>query len=603
MSRAATLDRRAPKSGSSSRGGWWGEGPPPSTRWPGVTIPIPAVRRRGRYESPDGAYFYDPDEADRACEFFPKFLAHHIGEFAGLPFELLPYQSLLLTRPIFGWRRVADGYRRFRKVFAFLPKGAGKSPWSAGTGLYLMLCDHEAAAEIYALAADKNQARVVHSNAKIMVEGSPALAEMCEVLRDSIYQTATRSIYQVLSADAATKHGFRPHGAIFDEFHAQPDRDLYEAIKKSMVKRRQPLLILITHAGTDDESICYEEYEYSKKVLSGTLPDPTCLPVIFEAAEGEDWTAPATWARVNPGHGITVQPQAIAAECLEAQAEPRKRNDFLRFHLNRWTNQATAWIPLDWWDACKDPLPSDDELRAAPVAAGLDLAQKYDLAACVLAFRFPVAAPLRVEIAVDAAAPTASPETVAVNLNYRIVLVPFFWIPRDTMIEHEKLDGVPYSHWVSSGLVTATEGGVIDYSKIYEDLTTRIVPRFPLLKQGTLGYDPAFATDLATQLRDRGGLKVAEVLQNYAHLSEPSQVFEALVKAGRVAHGGHRTLRSHVENVAIKTDDARRIRPVKPKKASKRIDGVIASITAIKMLAAGAGPTPQYSVYVFGGPR
>lgn len=584
-----------------SRGGWWGEGPPPTSRWPGVTIELPAVKRRGRWESPDGAYFFDQDLADLACDFFPAYLSHHIGEFAGRPFELLPYQSLLLTRPIFGWRRTADGYRRFRKVFAFLPKGAGKSPWASGTGLYLMLCDREPAAEIYALAADKNQARVVHTNAKIMVEASPALAEMCEVLRDNIFQAGTLSIYQVLSADATTKHGFRPHGAIFDEFHAQPDRDLYEAIKKSLVKRRQPLLILITHAGTDDESICYEEYEYSKKVLSGTLTDPTCLPVIFEAGEKEDWTAPATWARVNPGHGITVQPQAIAAECLEAQAEPRKRNDFLRFHLNRWTNQATAWIPLDWWDHCTTPMPSDDELRQAPVAFGLDLAQKYDLACCAVTFRFPVEKAITVEVAVDAPADAAAASTRTVDLNYRIVIVPFFWIPKDTMIEHEKLDGVPYSLWVDAGLVTATEGGVIDYTRIYEDITTRIVPRFPLLKQATLGYDPAFATDLATQLRDRAGLKVAEVLQNYQHLSEPSQVFEALVKAGRVAHGGHRVLRHHVENVAIKTDDARRIRPVRPKKSGKRIDGVVASIVALKMLAAGAGPAPQYSVFVFGG--
>ena len=118
----------------------------------------------------------------------------------------------------------------------------------------------------------------------------------------------------------------------------------------------------------------------------------------------------------------------------------------------------------------------------------------------------------------------------------------------------------------TAGLVTATEGGVIDYSRIYADITTKIVPRFPKLKQATLGYDPAFATDLATQLRDRAGLKVVEVLQNYTHLSEPAQVFEALVKAGRVTHGGHRVLRHHVENVAVKTDDARRIRPVKPKK-------------------------------------
>ena len=584
---------RPPKSPA---GGWWGRGPSPAQRWPGSTIDIPAryVPARHRWESPNGAYYFDQDEADRACEFFPEFLRHHIGAFAGQPFRLLPYQQLLLTRPIFGWKRTSDRRRRFRKVFAFLPKGAGKSPWAAGTGLYLMLCDGEPAAEVYALAVDRDQARIVHSNAKVMVEEAPALAEMCEVWRDAIYHPATRSTYRVLSADAATKHGFRPHVAIFDEFHGQPNRDLYEAIKKSMVKRREPLMILITHAGTDDEGICYEEYDYAKKVLSGTVPDSTCLPVIFEKRDDEDWTASSTWARVNPGHGITVQPTAIASEAAEAATEPRKLNDFLRFHCNVWTNQATAWIPLEWWDGAVDALPPDDVLRTAPVAAGLDLAQKYDLACLSVAFRFPVAAPLPLELS-DADAPVKT-----VNLNYAIAIVPFFWIPKDTMREHEQRDGVPYSQWVAEGLVTATEGGVIDYSQIYQDITTKIVPRFPRLKQSTIGYDPAFATDLATSLRDRAGLKVAEVLQNYTHLSEPAQVFEALVKARRVAHGGHRVLRHHVENVAIKTDDARRIRPVKPKKAGKRIDGVVASLMAIKMLSIGLAPAPKYDVFVFG---
>ena len=605
MTTTLTAPTRRPGGRPPTRG-WWGTGPSPAERWPGVTLDLRAHwdRARAQWTSDDGRYYYDRKEADRACEFFPTYLSHHIGEFAGQRFALLAYQTLLLTRPIFGWKRLDDRRRRFRKVFAFLPKGAGKSPWASGTGLYLMLCDHEPGAEIYALAADKNQARIVHTAAKNMVEDAPDLIEQCEVWRDSIYQSATRSTYQVLSADAATKHGFRPHGAIFDELHAQPNRDLYEAIKKSMVKRRQPLLILITHAGTDDESICYEEYEYAKKVLSGTIDDPTCLPVIFEKRDDEDWTSPRTWARVNPGHGVTVQPTAIAAEAAEALAEPRKRNDFLRFHCNVWTNQATAWLPLDWWDRSTLPVPSDDELRTAPVAAGLDLAQKYDLACCALVFRFPVDAEMLVEVATVTESPVEAraPVTRTVNLNYRIVIVPFFWIPADTMREHEQLDGVPYSQWVASGLVTATEGGVIDYTRIYQDLVTRIVPRFPRLKQATLGYDPAFATDLATQLRDRAGLKVAEVLQNYTHISEPSQVFEALVKAGRVTHGGHRVLRHHIENVAIKTDDARRIRPVRPKHAGKRIDGVVASIMALKMLAA-TGPGPQYSIFVLGGPR
>lgn len=544
------------------------------------------VAARQRWETDDGRYYYDQEAADRAVDFFPAFLRHHIGEFSGQPFTLMPYQELLLTRPLFGWKRGRDGYRRFRKLFAWLPKGAGKSPWGAGTGLYCTLCDGEAAAEVYAVAGDKHQARVVHDNARIMVEESPELLELCEVLRDAIYCAGSRSTYKVLSSDAATKHGFRPHAVIFDEFHNQPNRLLYEALKKSMVKRRQPLLLIISHAGEDDEGICFEEYEYAKKVLSGTVPDDTTLPVVFEASADDDWTDPAVWARVNPGHGITVQHEAIAQECEEAKAEPRKLNDFLRYHLNRWVNQATAWIPIDWWDRCQTPL-DEAALQALPIAAGLDLAQKNDLAAFVLVFRSPIEGPAEsIEVVTD---DDGEPVKRTISLNFRISVVPHFWIPADTMREHEKNDRVPYAQWAAAGLVHATEGNVIDYDTILRDITGPITRRFPRLREAEIGYDPAFATDLALQLQAKG-YRPIEILQNYKYLSEPAHIFEALVRGRRVTHDGHRVLRWNMENVAIRQDDAGRIRPVKPKRQSKRIDGVVATLMGLSR--AVLQPTP-----------
>ncbi|HXH05865.1 MAG TPA: terminase TerL endonuclease subunit [Vicinamibacterales bacterium] len=571
--------------------GWWGDGPPPHERWPGTTIPLPAVwvSERARWESPDGRYYFDQAEAERACEFFPALLSHHIGEFAGKPFELLPYQRQLLTLPIFGWKRTVDGLRRFRKVFAFLPKGSGKSPWGSGTGLYLTLCDGEPAAEVYAVAGDKNQARIVHENAKIMVEQSPILREMCQVLRDSIYHPASRSIYQVLSAEAATKHGFRPHAVIFDEFHNQPDRDLYEALKKSLIKRRQPLMVLLTHAGTDDESICYEEYEYAKAVLEGRLDDETCLPVIFELRPEEDWTSPTTWQRVNPGYGVTAKPDALAQEAREAAAEPRKRNDFLRFHLNAWVNQATAWIPLDWWDRITDPVPPPEVLATAPAGAiGIDMAQKIDLAAVVAIFRLPLAeAPLEVEVVAGEAPEGELRRTL--TLNYRLAVVPMFWLPEETLLERVQQDHIRYDIYRDQGLLRVTEGAVIDSGAIVRYIR-ELVTRYPRLKQGErIGYDPAFATEIGVQLQAMG-LKPVEVPQNYAHLSEACQVFEALVKAGRVLHGGHRLLRWCLENTEIKRDDAGRIRPVKPKKSTRRIDGIVALLIALSRLIKDAGP-------------
>jgi phage terminase large subunit-like protein len=584
---------------------WYGTGADPADLWPGVSLRFDAEwsPRRARWETHEGRYYFDPDAAARACDFFPTFLTHHIGAFAGQRFALLEYQQKLLTRPLFGWKRASDGLRRFQKLFGFLPKGAGKSPWASGTGLYLTFCDGEPAAEVIALATDRQQARIVHDNAKIMLEDSPEFCSLAgirkdDILKDTIIGRASRSSYIVLSSDAASAHGRRPHGLIFDEFHAQGNRDLFEALRKSMAKRRQPLLLIITHAGDDDESICYEEYDLAKRLLSGTSPNERTLPVIFEAGAGEDWTDPALWQRVNPGHGITIQHDGIASEAIEAQSEPRKLNDFLRFHLNRWVNQATAWLPLDWWDSCVEPVPPPEVLATLPCALGIDLAQKIHLAAVCAVFRLPLVDTPDTPIEIVATDETGQVVARTLSLNYRIAILPAFWLPEDTLRERVTQDRVPYDLWAAQGLLQVTPGTVIDADAIITYIRA-LVTRFPLLKQGEIGYDPAFATELAIRLT-RDGLQPVELLQNYKQFSEASQVFEALVKARRVLHGGHRLLRWNVENVAIKRDDAGRIRPVRPRHATKRIDGVVAAIMALNRLIVQAPPAPPpvYDVFI-----
>lgn len=575
---------------------WWGKGQAPHKRWPGVTVEIPAAwsRKNKRWESPDGKFHFDKEAADLACDFFPEFLVHHVGEFAGQSFELLDWQSKLVVRPIFGWKHAQNGMRRFRFLFAFVPKGNGKSPLGAGLGLFLTLCDAEPGAEVYAVAGDKDQAKIVHEQAKVMVEESADLAERCEVLRDSIYCGETRSWYKVLSADAKGAHGFRPHGVVLDEFHTQRNRNLFEALRKSCVKRRQPLFMMFTHAGDDDESICHEEYTHAKQVLSGSSPDDSHLPVIFEAGPKDDWSKPATWRKVNPGFGITINPTIFASECASAREEPRKRNDFLKFNLNRWMNQATAWIPVEWWDACDARLPKDSILAAAPCAVGIDMAQKIDLAAVVYVFKLPLAkGDGEDEIKVTAEADGDFVERT-LSLNYRIAVVPHFWLPEETLAERVKKDGVRYDVWSSAGFLQRTPGAIIDSDSIVREVAVRGPKRFPKLKEKDVGFDPAFATEISVQLQKRGFTTV-EVLQNYKHLSEACQVFEALVKAGRVIHGGHPLLRWNVENVEVRNDDAGRIRPVKPKRAVKRIDGLVATIIALSRLIGETEDKP--SVY------
>lgn len=581
---------------------WWGAGAPPTERWPGVTIPI---------DDCGGKYRFDFALADRVCAFFPKYCSHSKGiEFAGKPFEPLDYQTQLILRPLFGWVR-ADGTRRFRKAFIEIPKKNGKTQLIAGLALYMLLADNEPGAEVYVAAADRDQARILFAAAKAMVEASPALTRRLQVYQNHIERKDDGSaFFKVLSADAATKHGPNIHCLIIDELHAQPDRDLFETLTRGVIARRQPLILLITTAGDDDESICAEEYEYAKRVLSGTIQDEQHLPVIFEADPKADWADPAVIARVNPAIGTTIELETLLASALAATNEPRKRNAHLRYHLNIWTNQATAWIPIEWWDACAALMPSDDELRQYPCANATDMAQKIDLAANVTAFRLPLEDDDRPRdtdqtIELVTKATTIDPHTGRevetedvikrrVSLDYRVALLPAFWMPEQTIVERAKQDGVRYDLWAEQtlngqALLFPVDGAILGAEPIVRyiggaDGKNGLVKRFPKLKGAEFAYDPAFATDIALALRDGFGLTTVEVRQSYQQLSEACQVFEALVKAKRIIHGGHRLLRWNLENVAVKTDDAGRIRPVKPKRATKRIDGIVAAIMAVSRI-------------------
>lgn len=593
----ATADRTRPQKASRASaavsGGWWGDGPPPTEQWPGVTI---------RIDDGGGRYRFDAPAADRVCAFFPRFCSHSKGAFAGQSFGLLPYQVQLILRPLFGWVRASDGLRRFQKAYIEIPKKNGKTQLIAGLALYMLLADNEPGAEVYVAAADREQARILFAAAKAMVEAHPSLQKRCIVYRNQIVRSDDpTAFFQVLSSEAATKHGPNIHCLIMDELHAQPDRELFETLTRGIIARRQPLILLITTAGDDDESICFEEYDYAKRVLSGTIQDERHLPVIFEAGPQEDWSSPEVLARVNPGVGATIQLEALLASAQEAKNEPRKRNDHKRYHTNQWTNQATSWIPLEWWDACDEPMPSDEELRTYLCAIGIDMAQKIDLASISAVFRLPLKtstpAP-QIETATETE--TGAIETRVHTLNYRIVILPAFWLPADTLSERVKQDNIRYDVYRDQGLLRVTDGAIIDfdamlrYVKHPDNRTTPmdLVTRFPLAAQAEIGYDPAFATELAVQLRDRCGFqdKTVEVLNNYKHISEACQVFEALVKAKRVIHGGHKLLRWNVENVEVKTDDAGRIRPVKPRKQTKRIDGVVAALMALSRLMAAGEP-------------
>jgi len=510
-------------------------------------------------------YYFDAQEAEKATRFFERLLHHSKGEWAGTPFLLEPWQRRII-RALFGWRRRDDGTRRYRRAYIEIPRKNGKSTLAAGIALYLLFADGEPGAEIYSAAADRDQAAIVFGEAQRMVEASPALDRMAEIYKRAIYVPSTHSVYRVLSADAYTKHGLNAHGVIFDELHAQPTRELWDTLTTAVGSRRQPLIIALTTAGWDHNSICWEEHEYARQVAEGIIEDDALLPIIYAADPDDDWRSEATWAKANPNLGISVKLDYLRQEARRAELSPAYLNTFLRLHLNIWTQQESRWIPMDAWDACAEPPINPRMLEGQICYGGLDLASTSDIAALVLDF------------------PPEDGEE-----GGRHIWLPFFWIPEENLMERARRDRVPYDLWLRQGLLRATPGNAIDYEAIIRDIE-ELAERYRIAE---IAFDRWGAFQISNRLQAMG-LTMIAFGQGYRSMSPPAKELLRLILDGRLAHGGHPILRWMADNVVVVQDAAGNIKPDK-RKSRERIDGIVAGIMALDRAMRHGGRQP--SVY------
>ncbi len=491
-------------------------------------------------------YWFDTKAALIAEAFFERRLVHVEGPLERQPFILQPWQRHIV-RELFGWK-MPDGRRKYRRLYLEVPRGNGKSTFAAGLALLLLAMDGEQSAKIYGAAADRKQASLVFNSAKLMVEKSRHLAPRIRIFRNRTMEfPETDSTYEVLSADAYTKHGLNPHGVIFDELHAQTSRELYDVLNTAMGKRRQPLMIMITTAGYDRNSICWEQHEYAIKVRDGIVDDPTFLPSIWAADPEDDWTSEETWRKANPNYGVAVPDWFLRQECKVALESPAYQNTFRRLYLNQWTQQESRWLDMQAWERCSAPLP---DLQGRPCYGGLDLATTTDIAALVLAFP-----------------PVTDGEPMW--------LLPMFWIPGEALIDRGRRDRVPYDAWVRDGFIKATPGTVIDYGQIEAD----VMALNEIYDIKEIAYDPWSATHITQRLMAEG-LTMVQMRQGFASLSAPSKELLRLVLSQGIGHGGHPVLRWMADNVQAEQDAAGNVKPSKAKSRQK-IDGIVASVMAI----------------------
>ncbi len=492
---------------------------------------------------------YDKTAADYAVKFI-ECLCHTKGTWAGKPFELIDWQERII-RDLFGVLK-PNGYRQFNTAYVEIPKKQGKSELAAAVALLLCCGDGEERAEVYGCAADRQQASIVFEVAADMVRMCPALAKRVKInasMKRMIF-LPTNSFYQVLSAEAYSKHGFNIHGVVFDELHTQPNRKLFDVMTKgSGDARMQPLYFLITTAGTDTHSICYETHQKAKDILEGRKIDPTFYPVIYGAEESDDWTDPAVWKKVNPSLGITVGIDKVKAACESARQNPAEENSFRQLRLNQWVKQAVRWMPMEKWNACSFKV-DEKSLEGRVCYAGLDLSSTIDITAFVLVF------------------PPGDEDD-----KYNIL--PYFWIPEDNLDLRVNRDHVPYDLWQKQGYLQTTEGNVVHYGFI-ESFIEKLGTKYNIRE---IAFDRWGAVQMVQNLEGMG-FTVVPFGQGFKDMSPPTKELMKLTLEQKLAHGGHPVLSWMMDNIFIRTDPAGNIKPDK-ERSSEKIDGAVATIMAL----------------------
>jgi phage terminase large subunit-like protein len=499
-----------------------------------------------------GLYF-DEEKASRALRFFPTVLRLNGGQFEGKPFELHPAQAFIVGS-LFGWMR-KDGMRRFRFAYIEQGKGNGKSPLVAGIGLYCMVADGEARAEIYAAATKKDQAMILFRDAVAMVDQSPALnAALKRSGRDdkvwNLYHERTGSFFRPISADDG-QSGPRPHCGLIDELHEHKTATVVNMMAAGRKWRRQPMTVAITNSGTNRKSVCWEYRQKSIKVCSGIAKDDTLFAYVCALDEGDDpFKSEACWIKANPLLGTILDAQYLRDEVNSARGMPSKESLVRRLNFCEWMEAHNPFVSYEKWTAAAAEYTLED-FRGCEAIGAFDLSATTDLTALAL----------------------------LIQRDGLFWLWPVFWIPEDWLADRVKRDDVPYDAWIRDGHVRTTPGAAIDKDFVVSDVAEMLGEHDITLKKAP--YD-RHRVDVLQAALNRAGVEwpLEPFGQGFVSMGPAVDAFETALVQGTLRHPDNPCLTWNAAN-AVAVQDPAGNRKLDKSKATGRIDGMVAAVMAL----------------------
>lgn len=500
-------------------------------------------------------YYFDEETGERPISFIETFCKQSQGDL-GAPLELELFQRAYI-QALFGFLDKETGYRRFRETMFLVGRKNGKTTLMAGIALYLLTADYEGAAEIYSVATKKDQARKALTEAVNMIKQSLELRAVLKKRRNDVYFAATSSKFEALASDSNTLDGLNSHGVIIDELHAIRDRNLYEVMKQSTSSRRQPLIVMITTAGTVRECIFDDMYEYACRVADGEEVDEAFLPILYELDERSEWLDPKMWIKANPGLGKIKQVETLRSFVERAKKNPADRAGVLCKDFNVRENGSTAWLPFD---VINNEATFDlADVYDTYAIGGCDLSSTTDLTCATLLIRKP------------------NDKTVYVLQHY--------FLPQariDELADKKQRSGghsndeAPYKLWAERGLLTACQGARVNYS----DVTAWFVQMREQYKIDCwkCGYDRALAGYWVDEMT-ANGFTMDKVIQGTYTFSQPMRELGAALQDKLVNYNNNPVLKWCLSNTGKKEQGLNNIMPVKISE-KRRIDGMVSLLNA-----------------------
>jgi phage terminase large subunit-like protein len=527
-----------------------------------VSLKVRKVYERlaDRIKNPDPAvvWIFSNAKANHPIHFTESYCRHSKGKFSGEPFILELWEKAFVAA-VFGFVHRETGFRQYVEALLIVARKNGKSTLAAAIGLYLMIADGEAGAEVYSAATKKDQAKIIWLEARKMVRKSPVLSRRIKTLVAEMVADKYDAVFKPLSSDSNSLDGLNVHGGLIDELHAITDRNLYDVIADGTSAREQPLIFITSTAGTVREGIFDSKYDDAAKAIEGIegFEDERSLAVIYELDKRDEWTIPACWKKANPALGTVKSLDGLQTRVARAKADAGKVKNLLCKDFNIRETAFEAWLTFEELNNEAVFVLSDFDPPAKYGIGGVDLSQSVDLTAAKVIFM--------------------------VNDDPHVYVLQMYWLPEELLEARAHEDKIPYDKWCERGLLRTTPGNKVHPHYVTEWFIE--VQNEHKIYLPYIGYDAWSAAYWVDEMIGHfGKMALIPVHQGKKTLSSPMYNLKADLAAKRIVYNNHPIDKWCLSNTSVDKDKNGNIQPNKGRNARQRIDGTAALLNAYVIL-------------------